>query len=286
MDIERLKTFLAVEEFGGLRKAAEFLHITPSAVSARIRQIEQEMGIQLFERDKKGLFLTPAGQCLKKGADNLIQQWKQLQHDVIQSKQETVVLHIGAPDVVWRTSLLQKVKMLQRTHTHLRFSLKSTGRSELAQMLISGELDCAILPEEIKYPGITSHPTGDLELLLVRSPRSIQPKESSSDSYIDVDWGGIVFQHIDPKGSNHPMTLADVNVAWLGLDWLLQVGGTAWLPQRLVQRHLESGALERVEERAGISLPLFACISKEKREVNRWLTSLYRSAPQVETDES
>jgi len=61
VDIQLLRTFLAVAEHEGLRNAAEFLHLTPSAVSSRIRQLEREIGIQLFDRSRSGVILTPAG---------------------------------------------------------------------------------------------------------------------------------------------------------------------------------------------------------------------------------
>ena len=72
MNIDVLRTFLAVAEHESLRRAADFLHLTPSAVSARIRQLEQSLNIRLFERSKSGVQLTQAGLKLAGRSRNLI----------------------------------------------------------------------------------------------------------------------------------------------------------------------------------------------------------------------
>ena len=65
MDTELLRTFLQVAKTGRFRLAAEQLCLTQSAVSARIKLLEGEMGVRLFERNKHGVALTDAGNRLQ-----------------------------------------------------------------------------------------------------------------------------------------------------------------------------------------------------------------------------
>ena len=68
MDIEQLKTFLEVGRMRNFRKAAENLFISPSAVSARVRQLEDILGLSLFRRDRQKVSLTPAGERFERHA--------------------------------------------------------------------------------------------------------------------------------------------------------------------------------------------------------------------------
>ena len=64
MEIELLRTFLTVVTHGGLRRAAASLHRTQPALSARMRELERRLGVELFERVGRRLELTPAGRVL------------------------------------------------------------------------------------------------------------------------------------------------------------------------------------------------------------------------------
>lgn len=61
MQIRRVRAFRAIVEAGGLTKAAELLHMTPGALSKSLRQLEQDLGSRLFDRDGRGLRLTESG---------------------------------------------------------------------------------------------------------------------------------------------------------------------------------------------------------------------------------
>ena len=61
MNLELLKTFLEVERCRHFGRAAEELHLTQAAVSARIRQLEETLGVRLFERKRRDIQLTPPG---------------------------------------------------------------------------------------------------------------------------------------------------------------------------------------------------------------------------------
>ena len=58
MDITNIRTFLAVVETGSFVSAAERVHVTQSTVSMRIRSLEEQLGVKVFERNKSGASLT------------------------------------------------------------------------------------------------------------------------------------------------------------------------------------------------------------------------------------
>jgi len=69
VEILQLKTFLAVATYGGFHRAAAALHRSQPAVSARIAALEESLGAKLFERNARGMSLSPADKALRPHAE-------------------------------------------------------------------------------------------------------------------------------------------------------------------------------------------------------------------------
>ena len=85
MEIPQLEAFVAVGTFGGFRRAADALRVSQPAVSARIKALEESLGVALFVRAPTGLTLSPAGRALRPHAEQLLQvvaHARQAVHDV------------------------------------------------------------------------------------------------------------------------------------------------------------------------------------------------------------
>src|SRR3954470_19721886 len=82
MDISLARTFLEVLASGSFGAAAERLHLTQTAVSARIKALEDQLGRRLFVRNKAGARLTPAGERFVHHAMTLIQVWERARYQV------------------------------------------------------------------------------------------------------------------------------------------------------------------------------------------------------------
>ena len=72
MEMDQIETFLAVATFGGFHRAAEALRVSQPAVSARIKALEQSIGVSLFARSRAGLTLSTAGRTFKPFAEQLL----------------------------------------------------------------------------------------------------------------------------------------------------------------------------------------------------------------------
>ena len=71
MEIGQVEAFLAVGTFGGFRRAADALRLTQPAISARIRALEQSLGVELFARGQ-GVALSPAGRAFRPHAEQVL----------------------------------------------------------------------------------------------------------------------------------------------------------------------------------------------------------------------
>ena len=99
LNYHHLRYFWAVAREGGLRRAAEKLHVSPPSVSAQIRELEAALGEKLFRRSGRGNVLTEAGQIALRYADEIFSLGRELAHAVQQRPTARALrLHVGVAD--------------------------------------------------------------------------------------------------------------------------------------------------------------------------------------------
>ena len=94
MDTELLKTFIEVQRTRHFGKAAENLYLTQSAVSFRIRQLEQQLGVNLFSRYRNNIQLTASGERLLPHAEAMLAALQRAKQDMAVSAEQAVPLSI------------------------------------------------------------------------------------------------------------------------------------------------------------------------------------------------
>jgi LysR family transcriptional regulator, flagellar master operon regulator len=280
MNIDVLRTFLAVAEHASLRRAADSLHLTPSAVSARIRQLERSLNTRLFDRSKAGVQLTPAGDKLAVRCRSMIREWHDIRQELGQGGDEAVLLRVGAPDALWQVRLSAVAVEFQKSRPNMHFVLKTGGRRELAAMLVGEVLDCVVLSEPLVHPAFDSRRVATLGLVPVATPDMPVPEAERFSRFVDVDWGESFRNRLEASGLLLPAASVQINVAWLALDWLLRCGGTAWLPHYLVRPHIEAGRLLPISGAEKVNLDVYAAFNPEHLEAEALVRAL-RDSPDL-----
>lgn len=156
MEIRQLRAFVAVAELGTFTAAAARVHVTQSAISMQIRQLEEETGMQLFVRAPRGVLLTEAGERLLVRARNILHE-----HDATLMEMaelggtEHGRLRIGSASANVSSEALPCVlKVMRERHPRMEIFVK-TGTSEaLVEQLLSGELDMALVSLPVEAHGI------------------------------------------------------------------------------------------------------------------------------------
>src|SRR6266545_7042617 len=88
LEIRHLRLVTAIADFGSLTRAGDRLHLTQSALSHRLRDIESRLGAALFLRVGKRLVFTPAGERLLASAKEILERLQRTEHDIRQMGQE------------------------------------------------------------------------------------------------------------------------------------------------------------------------------------------------------
>lgn len=138
--LNALKAFEAAGSTGSFTRAAELLHVTQSAVSRQVRQLEEQLGEPLLVRRHHYLQLTDAGRLLLRA---LQQSFDRIEQTVrgIQQKHHLNRLRVNAPPTFASRWLLPRLGRLREAHPDLDITLTSQLRDDLIE---SGTLDCAI----------------------------------------------------------------------------------------------------------------------------------------------
>ena len=103
MNIESMRAYLEIVSCGSFLEAANRLHVTQSALSARIRTLEERLNRRLFHRRRSGIELTHAGRRLLRHAQNCVQSWERAQQEVSLPDEVNDLVSLGVQLNLWQT---------------------------------------------------------------------------------------------------------------------------------------------------------------------------------------
>jgi len=256
MDITLARTFLDIVAAGSFLRAAERLHVTQTAVSARVRTLEQQIGATLFVRNRAGASLTPAGEQFVRYASMLVQVWERARHQVAIPSGRRSVLTIGCELSLWDPLLLDWLLWMRTQAPHLALRTEVGFPGDLVDRVASGMLDVAVVYAPQQRPGLRIELLIEEKLVLVTT-REGGPAPDPSD-YVYVDWG--------PEfAAQHALAFPDLGNAAvaaglgpLGREYVVAAGGSGYFRLAVVRHHLESGRLHRVRGAPEFLYPAYA----------------------------
>jgi DNA-binding transcriptional LysR family regulator len=177
VEIGQVEAFLAVGTFGGFRRAAEALRVTQPAVSARIKALENSLGVSLFERGRGGPALSAAGRALRPHAEQLLQAValaRQAVHNLRPSSGGA--LQIAAALSICTYLLPDVLKRFQASHPKVMITVRSGHSKEVLEMVLRGEAEIG-LARSLHHPAVETVSLRDDPLILVGRSAS-WPKEA------------------------------------------------------------------------------------------------------------
>lgn len=257
MDIELLRTFLEVNRTRHFGEAAEALHLTQAAVSARIKQLESILGVKVFDRLKRDIRLTPEGHRLLRYADMLISGWRKARQDV-SAGGAMQQLAIGGSVRLWDVALQDWFISFRQNMPEIAIMADVHTPDLLTRRLLDGLLDVAFMLEPAQLDVLKVQKVALIQLLLVSSETDISVDEALEDGFLMVDWGlahAVEHRRMFPDAAEPHVRVGQANIA---LSHLLKIGGSAYLPARMVAGDIAVGQLHVVEGAPTIDLLAYA----------------------------
>ncbi|WP_240376807.1 LysR family transcriptional regulator [Bacillus piscicola] len=161
MDIKQLRYFCVVAEEGQVTKAAKKLHMAQPPLSQQIKNIEKELGSELFEREGRSLVLTEPGRVLYKKAKKILQELEDTVLEVQETKQGIRgTLSIGSNKSCF-SYLPEQLKRLRSLHPQIAYQLREGDTSFLAERVINRDIELALvrLPVDLEKFSILRLPS-------------------------------------------------------------------------------------------------------------------------------
>lgn len=254
MDTELLKTFLEVSRTRHFGRAAEALYLTQSAVSFRIRQLENQLGVNLFTRHRNNIRLTTAGEKLLPYAETLMNTWQAARKEVAHTSRHNE-FSIGASASLWECMLnawLGRLYQLQEQQSGLQFEARIAQRQSLVKQLHERQLDLLITTEAPKMDEFSSQLLGHFTLALYCSSPA---RKKSELNYLRLEWGPDFQQHETGLIAADEVPVLTTSSAELARQQLSALNGCSWLPVNWAN---EKGGLHTVADSATLSRPLYA----------------------------
>ena len=184
MEFSQLRIFQAVAEEGSITRAAERLHRVPSNLSTRLKQLEEQMGVELFMRERQRLQLSPAGQVLLDYTARLFA----LHDEALGAVQGGVPAGKFTLGTMYSTAAIHLPSLLARYHRAypaVNLHVQSAPSGELLEGLLTGRLDAALVDGPLELAGLDGVEFCEERLVLISdldhppitSARDVQGRE-------------------------------------------------------------------------------------------------------------
>lgn len=246
MDINLIRTFLEVNRTRHFGRAAENLCITQSAVSARVRLLEEMVGVALFTRQRNKIDLTPAGTKFLGYADTLLNTWRRAVQDVAAIGPEQSVISIGGTPSLWDIFLQDWLGDITVSMPSLCINAEVHHSEMLFRKILDRTLDVMVGFEALQTSEVEVTELRSVEFVLVATTAAATLTSAVSVGYVYVDWGTFfAIQHAQNFPDISPPCLR-VQTGRLALEHILRCGGSAYLPLSMIQSALKQKTLYKV----------------------------------------
>ena len=188
MDWAEIKVFEAVARLGSMSRAAGELHTVQSNVTARIRQLEAELGTPLFQRHSRGVALTPAGTRLLPYAERLRALIEEARRAALDDGRPRGPLAVGSLETTAALRLVPVLTPYAAAYPEVDLTLLTGTSCELVEAVLQQRLEGALVCGPVAHPELDEEPVFEEELVLLTAPglRSLEAALAGGEARIVV----------------------------------------------------------------------------------------------------
>ncbi len=150
MEIRVLRYFLAAAREGSITAAAEFLHITQPTLSRQLSDLEDELGVKLFDRGSRKIRLTREGLLLKRSAEEIVELEAKARAQFLSGEEELAgEISFGCGELKSVTELAALMAEFRRANPNVTYRVFSGNADDIKDKVDKGLLDFALLVEPV-----------------------------------------------------------------------------------------------------------------------------------------
>jgi DNA-binding transcriptional LysR family regulator len=211
LDVDLLKTFLAIADTGSFTKAAEEVHKTQSAISMQMKRLEELLGVPLFAKDGRMSRFTPDGERLVDYARRIV-SFNDEVVSVFTKPELTGTIRFGTPDDYAEKFLPEILARFARTHPLITVDVDCIGSGELFVRVKRGEMDLALVTHGCDI--VTDEPVRREQLVWVTSMRHCAHMAEVlplAVSHAGCEWRSKVLKSLDKQQRKYRVAYSTPN---------------------------------------------------------------------------
>ena len=206
MEIKQLKAFLAIAETKTFTAGAKRVNVTQAAISMQIRQLEDELGLQLFTRTPRRVILTEAGEHLLERARSILREHDAAVAEIAElGGVEHGRLRIGSASAEFATLQLPPIlKRLRQKFPNAELTVSAGTSQTLVEKIMHGDIDIAFVSLPVENNAIVTERLFSDEIVAIAHPshplakkRNISPEALAAEKLILGERGGNTRRMID-----------------------------------------------------------------------------------------
>ena len=276
LEIKHLKTVRALRDGGSLVEAAKQLHLTQSALSHQLKDVEERLGLSLFVRKTKPIRFTRAGEHILELADKVIPQLEQTSRDIKKlAGGQAGRLHMAIECHSCFDWLMPAINSFRDQWPEVEIDLMASFHFEPLPALARGELDLVVTADPTPMPGIHYQPLFRYQALLaianqdnLTDKKYIEAEDLAQQTLIHYPVErkrlDIFTQFLDPN-CIEPSSTRQADLTLMIVQLVASGRGVACLPNWALQPYLDAGLISsRPLGKKGIWPTLYAAIREEQ----------------------
>ncbi len=183
MDVSDLRVFEAVSRHGSMNRAAQELHTVQSNVTARIRLLEKELGVSLFQRHARGVSTTPAGQRMLPFVGRITKLLSDVRNAARDDGSPSGALLVGGLETTTALRLSPILSQFAKAYPEVRLVVTTGTTRKLLDEVLECKLEGAFVAGPISHPELEQEVIFQEELVLItsRSVRSMKELAGIAD---------------------------------------------------------------------------------------------------------
>ena len=284
--IYHLETLLWIARLGTFRAAAARLNTTQPAISARVREIEEQLGIAVFRREGRNMVLTARGRRLVKECEPLWAGFAKALLTASGFEGATGTVRIGSGEIAAASCLPGYVQEVERDLPGVTLEIELDLTARMLQQLLGGTIDMAFLAGPVASPGIRTAGIGAVGLVWVAGRETAR---AGGFAHSVPVWSipshsplhGVMLETL-ALGAITPRSISTCNNVQTLIAIVSGGGGAAVLPEPMVRSLLQSGALVEVLPRPARTIRFEAAI--RSTESDPVVLELFRRAADLRID--
>ena len=281
-----LETLMWIDRLGTFGAAAQRLNTTQPAISARVREIEQQLGVTLFQREGRRMVLTARGRRLVQASEPLCRSLEQVLLEASDYAGATGAVRIGSGEIAAASCLPAFIQTIERERPGVTMEIELDLTARLLQHLLAGTRDIVFLAGPVASPGMRTAPIGSVEL--VWAAGSAVAEAGGFQTPLPV-WSlpdhsplhAVTLATLEARGLS-PRALHTCNNVRTLIEIVTNGTGAAVLPETMVRDHLADGILREVLPRPRQTIDFEAAI--RTRERDPVILDLFARAARLEID--